>query len=160
MCGDDRAIHVDDGLLKELLGLPPPDLQPCFVEGLHQVANVVRREAAAEVVGRGRVGDAVGSQGVEIHFIVAAQFEIFQTRCSAQRVIGNVEHVIGLVIGSMKLEQLQTFIDPPIEPDVADELVNRTDAAAIESFDSCGDFVLRILRSEHCPSAIDGGRFV
>ena len=45
-------------------------------------------EAAAEVAGGGRVGDAAGAEGVEEDLVVAAQFEVLQAGAVAQGVVG------------------------------------------------------------------------
>ena len=80
-----RAVGVDDGFLEERLGLLPPDLQPRGVEDRLQAEDGGRIEAAAEVARRGRVGDAAGTQGVEVRFVVAQQFQVFQAGPPASR---------------------------------------------------------------------------
>jgi hypothetical protein len=54
---------------------------------------------------------ASGAEGVEINFVLATQFEIFQAGAVAQGVVGKVEDVIRLVIGQMNLEQVQVVVD-------------------------------------------------
>ena len=68
-------------------------------------------EAATEVAGRGGIGDSPGIDGIQVHFIVAAQFEIFQAGRVAQGVEGEVQHVIALMIGQVNLQQVQTPVD-------------------------------------------------
>ncbi len=63
-----------------------------------------RIEATAEVAGRGRVGNAARAEGVEKRFVLAAQFEILQTRAAAQSVVGDGEHMIGFVIGQVEFQ--------------------------------------------------------
>jgi hypothetical protein len=56
-------------------------------------------EAAAEVAGGGRVGDAAGAQGVEEDLVVAPQLDVLQAGPLAERVVGEVEDVVGFVEG-------------------------------------------------------------
>ncbi len=60
--GYQRAVHVDGGQGEEVIGLLPPDAPADVVEDVLQGVDVGRREAAAEVAGRGRVGDAPRAQ--------------------------------------------------------------------------------------------------
>ena len=61
----------------------------------------------AEVAGRRRIGNAPRADRVEIHFVVAAQFDVVQTSAVAQRVEREVQHMIALVVGQMDLQQVQ-----------------------------------------------------
>jgi hypothetical protein len=101
-----RAVHVDRGQREEVVGLLPPDAPADVVEDVLQGVDVGRREAAAEVAGRGRVGDAAGAQGVEKHFVVAAELDVLQTGALTQGVVGDIEHMIRLVKRQMDLEQV------------------------------------------------------
>src|SRR3977135_3379828 len=100
------AVHVNAGQLEELRRLPSPDALANLVEDVDEGGDVRRSKTAAEIAGRGRVGSAVSAQGVEIDFVLAAQFQVLQTGAVAQRVVGEVEDVIGLVVGKMNLEQM------------------------------------------------------
>ena len=84
---------------------------PDLVADVDQRVHVGGPKTAAEIAGRGRIGNAAGTEGIEIDFILAAQFQILQTGAIAQGVIGQVEHVIRLVIGQMNFEQVQLVID-------------------------------------------------
>ena len=53
-------IHINDGFLEKTLGLSGPNLQPRFVDGVMQPANLKRRvEAAAEISRRRWVRNAL-----------------------------------------------------------------------------------------------------
>ena len=56
-------------------------------------------EAAAEVAGGGRVGDAVGPERIEVDLIVAAQFEMFDATAAGEEIEGDVQDVVGFVVG-------------------------------------------------------------
>jgi hypothetical protein len=97
--GDDEgAIDVEDGLVEELGRLLPPDLQSCPIEGVLEGLDIVRGEARAEVPGSSGIGDAVGAEGVEEDDVVAPQLDVVEAGAVAQRVVGEVEDVVGLVI--------------------------------------------------------------
>ena len=64
-------------------------------------------EAAAEVPGGGGVGDPLGAEGVEIDLVVAPQLEVFDPFAAGQDVEGDVQHMVGFVIGQMPLEQME-----------------------------------------------------
>ena len=96
--GDQRAVHVEDGLLEEAVGLLRPDADADVVEDVLQGVDVDAGEAAAEIAGRGGIGNAAGAEGVEEDFVVAAQFDVLQTSAVAQGVVGEVEDVIGFVV--------------------------------------------------------------
>src|SRR5206468_511892 len=61
---DQGAVHVDARLREEGVRLRGPDADADVVEGVEQAVNVGAAEAAAEVAGGGRVGDAAGTEGV------------------------------------------------------------------------------------------------
>jgi hypothetical protein len=58
-------------------------------------------EAAAEVPGSRGVGDPHGVQGVEIDLVVAPQLEVFDPFAAGQDVVGDVQDMVGFVIGQM-----------------------------------------------------------
>ena len=84
---------------------------PDLVADVDQRVHVGGPKTAAEIAGRGRIGNATGAEGIEIDFILPARFQILQTGAIAQGVISQVEHMIRLVIGQMNLEQVQLVID-------------------------------------------------
>ena len=66
-CHHQGSIHVDRRAVEKLLLLPCPDIQPRFIDGIHQAADVRLVEAAAGVACRGGIGNPLGAQGVEEH---------------------------------------------------------------------------------------------
>ena len=87
-------------------------------------------EAAAEVAGGGGVGDAVGAEGVEEGLVVAAQFDVLEAGAVAQGVVGDVEDVVGLVVGQVELEQVESLVDGLGQAEFADQELDGADAAA------------------------------
>ena len=85
VAGGERAVGVDERLVEEVLGLLLPGPEPGLVEDGHQLLDIALGEAAAEVPGGGRVGDASGPEGVEVDLVVAADFEVLQALPPARR---------------------------------------------------------------------------
>jgi hypothetical protein len=86
-------------------------------------------EAPAEVAGGGGIGDAARAQGIEERVVVAPPFEVLETGAVAERVVRDVEDVVGLVIGQMNFEQVKTFVDGLGQAESVREHVDRPDAA-------------------------------
>ena len=106
-----RTVHVDLGAVEEVVGLSCPDLQARVVDDIDERVKVRGRKATAEVAGRGRVGNAARAEGVEEILVVAAQFDVLQASAIAQGVVGEVEHVVGFLIGQVKLQQMQPLVN-------------------------------------------------
>ena len=83
-----------------------------------------RPEAAAEVSRRRRVGDALRAQRVEIALVVAQEFQVLQAIAAADHVIGDVQHVIALVVRQMNLQKVQVLIDRLDQADPAGQQMN------------------------------------
>ena len=83
-----------------------------------------------------------------------------QAGAVAQGVVGEVEHVIGLVIGQMNLEQVQLVIDGIDQADLAGQDVKGADAAMGQSAAALGDLVVDVGRGEHGPVHSTQTRFV
>src|SRR5207247_5162638 len=102
---DQKAVHVQEGLLEEGRRLVRPDLQARVVDDFEEGLNAVRGKAATEVSRRGGVGEAAGTQGVQQDLIVAQEFEVLQASAAAQRQIGQGEHMVRFMIGELAVEQ-------------------------------------------------------
>ena len=109
--GHDGAIGIQDRFVEELGRLLSPDPEPSLVDGVHQAQDVGFGEAAAEVPGGGGVGNALGTQGVEIDLVVASQFEMLDPGAPSQDVEGDVEDVVGFVIGEVAFEKMEVSVD-------------------------------------------------
>ena len=81
------------------------------IDGVHQGEDVGLGEAAAEVAGGGRVGDALGPEGIEVDLVVAAQLEVLEAAAAGEEVEGDVQDVVGFVIGEVALEQVEVAVD-------------------------------------------------
>ena len=89
-----------------------------------------RRQKSPAVVG---IGDASRTQGIEEGLVVAAQFDVLKAGAVAQSVVGDVEDVVGLVIGQMDLEQVQMAVDGLGQAEFLSEQVDGADATASDA---------------------------
>ena len=146
--GDERAVDVEDGLVEEAGGLLLPELDPRLIEDVLEGLDVLGREATAEVAGGGGVGDAVGAEGVEEDDIIASQFDVVEAGAVAEGVVGEVQDVVGLVIGEVELEQVEPLVDGLGEPEFADQELDGADAAAGDGAGLGGDLVVDVRGGE------------
>ena len=63
----DNAINVDEGLVKERIVLLLPNVDPGFVDGLHQGIDIRLFEATAKVASSGRIHDRVHATSRDGH---------------------------------------------------------------------------------------------
>ena len=115
---DHRAVGVDDGFVEERSGCCRQTFSRVSLKISCKQIDVRPCEAAAEVARRGGIGNAPGAQGIEIGLVVAEQFQMFQARAAGQQVVGDVQHVVGLVVGQMDLQQAEAAVDGLGEPEL------------------------------------------
>jgi hypothetical protein len=132
VAGHDAAIGLEDRFLEGLGRLPGPDPEPRSIDGVHQGEDVGPGEAAAEVAGGGRVGDPLGPERIEVDLIVAAQLEMFDAAAAGEEIEGDVEDMVGFVIGQMALEQVEVAVDILDEFDPLSQQEEGPDAAGTE----------------------------
>ncbi len=70
--GDHRAVAVDAGFFKELVGLLLLDFHASLVEGCLQTVDRVGVKSSAKVASGCRIGYASGSECVEVGFKVSS----------------------------------------------------------------------------------------
>jgi hypothetical protein len=97
--GNKCPVDVKHGLVEEVGRLLLPDLDPGLIEDVLEGLDVLGGEAAAEVARGGGVGDAVGAEGIEVDDVVAPQLDVVEAGAVAQGVAGEVQDVVGLMIG-------------------------------------------------------------
>ena len=145
----DGAIGVQNCFRKELGWLLGPDPQAGLIDGVHQGDDIGLTKAAAEVPRRGGVGDSVGSQSVEIDLVVAPQFEVFDALTAGEDVEGDVQDVVGFVVGKMDLEQMKLGVDVADQAYPSSQQKHGADAAGAETLDAIGQFVVDIAGGHH-----------
>ncbi len=112
------------------------------------LADDVGCEASAEVAGGGGVGDAIGLDGVEEDEVVASQFDVVEASAVAEGVVGEVEDVIGLVVGEVELGQVEPLVDDFGEAELADERLDGADAAVGDRAGLGSDLVMDVGRGD------------
>src|SRR5208282_3705791 len=146
---DEGTVGVQDGFLEKLGWLLGPDSQPRFVDSVHQSHDIVLGEAAAEIPGCGGVGDTHGAQGVEVNLVVAPQFEMLNFLAAGQDVVGDIQDMVGFVVGQMPLEEMEIAVDIADQPGPASQQVNGTDSASGETLDAVRQFVVDVGSGHH-----------
>jgi hypothetical protein len=89
--------EVDKGLSQKPRLLSPNPL-PHRVGYLHEIEDVSFLKATGEVPAGGRVRNALGAQTIEEGLIIAPQFNILQSHSVQKRVVGQIQHMVALVI--------------------------------------------------------------
>jgi hypothetical protein len=127
--GGECPISIEERLVEEGVGLLFPGPQPGLIEDAHQLLDIALGEAAAEVPGGGRVGDAFGPEGIEVDLVVTPDFEVFQATAAGQEVVGDVQDVVALVIRQVPLQEVESLVDVPDESEFLSQEVHGPDAA-------------------------------
>ena len=160
IAGHDAAIGLEDRLGEELGGLLGPDPQPRLVDRVHQGEDIGLGEAAAEVPGGGRVRDPFGPQGVEVDLVVAPQLEVLDAPAAGEEIQGDVEDVVGFVVGQVPLEEVEVAVDVLDELDLLGQEEEGADAAGTEPAAPTGVFVVDIAGGHHGYRPLRAGRVV
>ena len=108
--GHDRAISVDERFVEECGRLLFPDTEPGLIDSVHQIQTSPpwnRRQKSPAVVGSG----IAGPPGIEVDLVVTSQFEMLELVSSGQDVEGDVQHVIGLMVRQVTLEEMEPAVD-------------------------------------------------
>jgi hypothetical protein len=150
--GGDGAVGVDIGdRAEQLAASARPQLRAHRVDRLHQRRHVRLGEPAAEITRGGRVGDQLGTKGVHVGGVVAQPFDILEPGAAAGHVVGQVQHVVGLVVGKVHLQQLQILVDPIDQAQPGDQPMHRGDPPETGGVDVGADLVAHRTRVQHRP---------
>src|SRR5262249_1766554 len=137
-----------------------PDPQPRLVDRVHQEEDVGRSEAAAEVPGGGRVGDSGRSQGVEEDLILAAELDVLKAAAAGEDVEGDVQDVVGFVVGEVALEHVEGAVDLGDEVDLLSQEEEGPDAAGTEPPGAGGRFIVDIRSGHHGSGPLGSGGMI
>ena len=128
--GNDRTVGINAcDLVRQRRASPFPHPDSRFVDRLHQAPDVELPKPTAEIPGRRGVRDRSSTERVQVREVVATQLDVVEGPPAAHHVVGNVQDVLGLKVGSVMLEQREVLVDALTEPDAIDEMVHRTDSA-------------------------------
>ena len=106
-------------------------------------------EPATEVPFRGRVGEALGAQGIEIDLIVASQLDVLDPLSAGHDVEGDVQDVVGFMIGTMALEDVEVVVDIADQADPPCQQQHGTDSPGIQALDAIGELVVDVAGGDH-----------
>ena len=94
-----------------------------------------RRQKSPAVVGS---GIRTAPEGVEIDLVVAEQLEVLDAPAAGEDVEGDVQDVVGLVIGEVPLEQVEAVVDGGDQPGAAGDQEHGADAAGGQALGALG----------------------
>ena len=137
----DRPEHVP--------AAPAPQLRADRVDRFHQRDHVIRGEPAAEVPGRGRVRDQVCAESVQVCGVMPESFDVLQPGAAAGDVVRQVQHVVGLVVGQMHLQQFQVCVDRGGQAEPGHHPVHRGDPPETGRVHFPADLVMHRTRGQH-----------
>src|SRR5271157_2343121 len=146
---DEGAVSVQNRKVEELRRLLGPDTLASLVDGVCQIHDVGLTKAAAEVAGGRGIGDALGAQGIEIDFVVAPQFDVFDPLAAGQDVERDVQNVVGFVVGQMPLEDVDLRVDRADQSGLAGQQEHSADATRTEALDTIGQLVMDVGGGHH-----------
>jgi len=146
-------------LVSVALGAPPlafvsretatPQLRPYRVDTLHQLAHLGRVETTREVARRRRIRDEFGTQRIHIGRVMPQALDVLQPRAATQHVVGQIQHVVGLVIRQMRLQQLQRGVDRFRQAQFRHQRVHGGDTAVAHRLRPSPDLVVHSTRAKH-----------
>lgn len=96
----------------------------------------------------------MGVQPVEEAFVLTPLLDVLQPHAPGQDVVGDVEHVIALMVGQVDLEQLQVAINLLHQPQAPHQQMNGSDAAAVDGRGAAARFVAKVAPLEHGPGPL------
>src|SRR5207302_10971698 len=101
--------------------------------------------------------DAFGPQGVEVHLVVAADFEVLQAAAPGQEVVGDVQDVVALEVRQVPLQEVEAPVDVVDQPQLPGQEVHRPDPARCDGPGPVGDLVADVGGGHHRLAAFDAG---
>jgi hypothetical protein len=146
---DESAVDVDNRFGEEAGGLLRPDPQSRLIDCVHQRDDIMLGEPATEVPLCGWVGETLSAQGIEIDRVVASQLDVFNRLPTGHDVEDHVQDVVGFMIGTMALEEMEVVVDIGDQADSARQQQHGTDSPGIEPLDAIGEFIVDVASGSH-----------
>ena len=137
------------GVCQQVLSASLPHLRSHRVDGLHQVDDIRGVETATEIPRRGRVGDQLRTHSVHVGGVMTTNLDVLQPRTATQRVVGQIQHMVGLVIGQVHLQQPQALIDLFGQAQLGHQPMHHPDAAIAHRVGMSADLVVYRCGGEH-----------
>jgi hypothetical protein len=130
--------------VEKVVGLLLPEFHACVIEDVLEEVDFVGVETSAIITGGGGIGNAFGAEGVEKGGVVAAKFDVLETRTIAQSVDGEVEDVIGIGIRRVQFKDMQLSVDGVEESDVLGKFEEQGNAAEGGTIDAIVEFEVEV----------------
>ena len=147
----ERPVRIEDCFVEELARLLLPNAQSARVDRRHQRLDVLLREAAAEVARRRRVRDPLRAERVEVALVLPEPLDVFEAAAAGEDVERDVQDVIGLVVGHVRLEDRDAPVNLGHEPHSLRERVHHADASGRDPLGPTRHFVADVDRPHHRP---------
>jgi hypothetical protein len=128
-----------------------------LINCVHQSDDIGFGEAAAEISLRGRVGKALGAQGIEINFIVASQLDVLDSLSASHDIECDIQDVVGLMIGPVLPQDVEVVVDVADQANPPRKQQHRTDSSGIEALNPIGELVVDVDSGRSKPAT--EGRF-
>src|SRR5262249_43194567 len=106
-------------------------------------------EATTEIPRGGRVRDAHGAERIEIDRVVAEPLEVFDPAATGEDVEGDVQDMVGFVIGEMAFEEMEIVVDGGDQAGPPCQQQQGADAARSQALDTLTQFVVDVGGGEH-----------
>jgi hypothetical protein len=92
--------------------------------------------------------------------VVAAEFHVLEAGAVAEGVVGDVEDVVGVVVGEMFLEDVESLVDGVDKSELSDESVDGPDTTVSDAACACGDLIVDVRGGKHRSGATTEVSFI
>jgi hypothetical protein len=144
-----RPVGIDDGSGAKGLRLTIPHLEPDRVDKGLKLFDALPIEAAQKVSGRRRVRKATRSEHGHERLVLAKRIEILEATPTGQHVVGESEHVVGLVVGLVPLQQVESRVDRLGQAETPDQGMDGTDPSRLRRRHPVAHLVARKTAAQH-----------
>ena len=119
------------------------------VDEIEHLTRVGQRDDKRVIAPNPLVGHVHAVLLVAQRRVVAQAAQVLQPRASAQQVVGDVQHMVRLVVRQVPLQQRQPPVDLPGQPELRHQLPDHADAPVAHRVDPRPDLVADPARPEH-----------
>src|SRR5262249_53748146 len=88
-------------------------------------------------------------EGVEINLVVAEPLEVFEPATAGADVEGEVQDMVGFVVGEMDLQELDVVVDGGDQAGPLGQQEHGPDAARGQTLDTLAEFVVDVAGGDH-----------
>jgi hypothetical protein len=88
-------------------------------------------------------------EGVEEVLVLAAQFDVLKAGAVAKGVVGDVEDVVGFVVGQVNDQEVELAVNGVDEAELSCQGMDGADAAVSDAADAAGGLIVNVGGSEH-----------